>query len=118
MFSRKSGFVIPKNKLSGSLVPVLRGGKKRDSDTVNTEGSKQVQRKIKWGPNLTMNSFVMKGRTLAYQGFQRWPSNLMLYGPAGTGKTSLVRAVVQKSGSHLVTVRLYKECTSEVLNQN
>ncbi|KAL2557130.1 RNA-binding KH domain-containing protein [Forsythia ovata] len=67
MFSRKSGFVIPKNKLSGSLVPVFRGGKKGDSDSVNAEGSKQVQRKTKWGPDLTMDSSVRKGRALAYQ---------------------------------------------------
>ncbi|XP_022890671.1 splicing factor 1-like isoform X2 [Olea europaea var. sylvestris] len=67
MFSRKSGFVIPKNKLSGSLVPVFRGGKKGDSYTVNVEGTKPVQRKTKWGPDLSMDTIVRKGRALAYQ---------------------------------------------------
>ncbi|XAR60447.1 hypothetical protein NMG60_11033833 [Bertholletia excelsa] len=64
----KAGFVIPKNKLSGSLVPIFRGGKKTGgSDVVNEENVKLVQRKTKWGPDLTQDSAVRKGRALAYQ---------------------------------------------------
>ena len=70
MFAAKSGFVIPKNKLSGSLVPIYRGGKKPGgSDAVNEEGTTQVQRKTKWGPDLTQDAAVRKGRALAYQVF-------------------------------------------------
>uniref|UniRef100_A0A5B6ZQT4 Putative extensin n=1 Tax=Davidia involucrata TaxID=16924 RepID=A0A5B6ZQT4_DAVIN len=68
MFAAKSGFVIPKNKLSGSLVPIFRGSKKLGgSDAVNDESTKQVQRKTKWGPDLTQDAVVRKGRALAYQ---------------------------------------------------
>ncbi|GMP91988.1 hypothetical protein CsSME_00042418 [Camellia sinensis var. sinensis] len=68
MFAAKSGFVIPKNKLSGSLVPIFRGGKKPGgSDAVNEESTKQVQRKTKWGPDLTQDAAVRKGRAVAYQ---------------------------------------------------
>lgn len=67
MFGKRSGFVIPKNKLSGSLVPVFRGSKKRDADSITEEATKQVHRKTKWGPDLTMDSTVRKGRALAYQ---------------------------------------------------
>lgn len=67
MFAKRSGFVIPKNKLSGSLVPVFRGSKKRDADMINEEATKKVQRKTKWGPDLTMDTTVRKGRALAYQ---------------------------------------------------
>ncbi|GFZ12969.1 RNA-binding KH domain-containing protein [Actinidia rufa] len=68
IFAAKSGFVIPKNKLSGSLVPIYRGGKKPGgSDAVNEEGTTQVQRKTKWGPDLTQDAAVRKGRALAYQ---------------------------------------------------
>lgn len=66
MFTAKSGFVIPKNKLSGSLV--LRGSKKLGgSDVVTEESTKEVQRKTKWGPDLTQDPAVRKGRALAYQ---------------------------------------------------
>ncbi|KAL0389839.1 UNVERIFIED_CONTAM: Branchpoint-bridging protein [Sesamum calycinum] len=67
MFAKKSGFVIPKNKLSGSLVPVFRGTKKGDADLVNEDATNQVQRKTKWGPDLTLDATVRKGRALAYQ---------------------------------------------------
>lgn len=68
MFAAKSGFVIPKNKLSGSLVPTLRGGKKLGgSDAFNGESTKQVQRKTKWGSDLTQDAAVRRGRVLAYQ---------------------------------------------------
>ncbi|GLT71356.1 hypothetical protein SLA2020_433840 [Shorea laevis] len=68
MFAKKSGFVIPKNKLSGSLVPVFRGGKKEGgSEAANEEGTNQVQRKTKWGTDLTQDAAVRRGRALAYQ---------------------------------------------------
>ncbi|XP_020242354.1 branchpoint-bridging protein isoform X1 [Asparagus officinalis] len=67
-FGAKAGFVIPKNKLSGSLVPIFRGGSKADAGTdVKEESSKQVQRKTKWGADLTQDAAVRKGRALAYQ---------------------------------------------------
>ncbi|KAM0950098.1 putative K domain, type 1 superfamily protein [Dioscorea sansibarensis] len=68
MFVAKSGFVIPKNKLSGSLVPIYKSGGKADaSDTSKEEIAKQVQRKTKWGADLTQDAAVRKGRALAYQ---------------------------------------------------
>ncbi|CAK9176635.1 unnamed protein product [Ilex paraguariensis] len=68
MFVKKTGFVIPRNKLSGSLIPIFRGGKKPGgSEVVNEESAKQVQRKTKWGPDLTQDAAVRKGRALAYQ---------------------------------------------------
>ncbi|KAK8947395.1 hypothetical protein KSP39_PZI006562 [Platanthera zijinensis] len=68
MFGAKAGFVIPKNKLSGSLVPIFRGGSKGDSGSMGREDStKQVQRKTKWGTDLTQDAAVRKGKILAYQ---------------------------------------------------
>ncbi|VFR02799.1 unnamed protein product [Cuscuta campestris] len=67
ILANKSGFVIPRNKLSGSLVPVFRGGKKEGTQSVNDDISKLVQRKTKWGPDLTQDTTVRKGRVLAYQ---------------------------------------------------
>ncbi|CAN4114102.1 unnamed protein product [Withania somnifera] len=67
MFANKTGFVIPKNKLAGSLVPVFRVGKKGASDSVNGDSTKQVQRKTKWGTDLTQDTTVRKARALAYQ---------------------------------------------------
>ncbi|KAL6953551.1 hypothetical protein U1Q18_045144 [Sarracenia purpurea var. burkii] len=68
LFGSKSGFVIPKNKLSGSLVPIYRGGKKAGGSVVaNEESTKQVQRKTKWGPDPSLDAAVRKGRALAYQ---------------------------------------------------
>ncbi|KAG6436483.1 hypothetical protein SASPL_101383 [Salvia splendens] len=80
MFAKRSGFVIPKNKLSGSLVPVFRGSKKRDADMINEEASKKVQRKTKWGPDLTMDTTVRKGRALAYQTRIDQISQLLTFG--------------------------------------
>lgn len=69
-FAAKSGFVIPKNKLSGSLVPIFRGSKKPGgSDAASEESSKQVQRKTKWGPDVTHDASVRKGKAFAYQVF-------------------------------------------------
>lgn len=68
IFGTKSGFVIPKNKLSGSLVPIFRGGGKKEADSaLKEENAKQVQRKTKWGTDLTQDAAVKKGRALAYQ---------------------------------------------------
>lgn len=70
MFGAKSGFVIPKNKLSGSMVPIFRAGKKLgSSDGANEESTKTVQRKTKWGPDLTQDAAVRRGTALAYQVF-------------------------------------------------
>ncbi|KAL7116258.1 hypothetical protein ACP275_04G231500 [Erythranthe tilingii] len=67
MFAKKIGFVIPKNKLSGSLVPLSRGTKKADADVAKEEATNQVQRKTKWGPDPAADNTVRKGRALAYQ---------------------------------------------------
>ncbi|XP_076894849.1 uncharacterized protein LOC143547264 [Bidens hawaiensis] len=68
LFAKKSGFLIPKNKLSGSLVPVFRGKKTPGGADVDTkESAKQILRKTKWGPDLTQDAFVKKGRASAYQ---------------------------------------------------
>ncbi|XP_039048538.1 splicing factor 1-like [Hibiscus syriacus] len=67
-FAAKTGFVIPKNKLSGSLVPIFRGGKKPGGDsTANEDNIDQIQRKTKWSPDLTQDAAVRRGRALAYQ---------------------------------------------------
>lgn len=67
-FGIKSGFVIPKNKLSGSLVPVFRTSDKADSiKTIKEESNNQVQRKTKWGIDMTQVTSIKKGRLLAYQ---------------------------------------------------
>ncbi|KAG8387347.1 hypothetical protein BUALT_Bualt02G0012000 [Buddleja alternifolia] len=67
MFAKKAGFVIPKNKLSGSLVPVFRGTKRGDADSIKEEATNQVHRKTKWGADLSVDTTVRKGRALAYQ---------------------------------------------------
>ncbi|KAL2940757.1 Splicing factor-like protein 1 [Bienertia sinuspersici] len=68
MFKGKAGFVIPKNKFSGSLVPVFKGAKKSESsDAAIDESSRQSQRKTKWGPDPTQDTSVRRGRALAYQ---------------------------------------------------
>ncbi|KAF3946723.1 hypothetical protein CMV_027041 [Castanea mollissima] len=66
-FAAKSGFVIPKNKLSGSLVPIFRVKKLEGGDAADEESTKVVQRKTKWGPDLTQDAAVKRGRALAYQ---------------------------------------------------
>ncbi|KAL6506566.1 hypothetical protein OROGR_024747 [Orobanche gracilis] len=67
MFAKKSGFVIPKNKLSGSLVPICRGTKKGDADLIDEEVNNQVSRKTRWGPDLSLHTTVRRGRALAYE---------------------------------------------------
>ncbi|XP_062195567.1 extensin-like isoform X2 [Phragmites australis] len=67
IFGTKAGFVIPKNKLAGSLV--IRGSSaKNETPTASKEeNNKHVQRKTKWGPDLASEPAVCKGRALAYQ---------------------------------------------------
>jgi len=68
IFASKSGFVIPKNKLSGSLVPIFRGATKHGvTGAINEESSKQTERKSKWGPDLTQDATVRRGKALALQ---------------------------------------------------
>ncbi|CAH2044870.1 unnamed protein product [Thlaspi arvense] len=68
MFGAKSGFVIPKNKLSGSLIPIFQRGKTLGgSDADNELLVKLGKRKSKWGPDLTQDTAAKKGRALAYQ---------------------------------------------------
>ncbi|KAK7387626.1 hypothetical protein VNO78_28551 [Psophocarpus tetragonolobus] len=68
IFAAKSGFVIPKNKLSGSLVPIFRGAKKHGlTGAINEESSKQIERRSKWGPDLTQDATVRRGKALALQ---------------------------------------------------
>ncbi|XP_039817342.1 splicing factor-like protein 1 isoform X2 [Panicum virgatum] len=67
IFGTKAGFVIPKNKLAGSIV--TRGAtSKNDTATASKEdNSRHAQRKTKWGPDLAADPAVCKGRALAYQ---------------------------------------------------
>lgn len=67
IFAAKSGFVIPKNKLSGSLIPIFRGVKKPGNDAANDGSTNQVRRKSKWGPDPTQDAAVRRGKALAYQ---------------------------------------------------
>ncbi|KAK7280970.1 hypothetical protein RIF29_08578 [Crotalaria pallida] len=55
----KSGFVIPKNKLSGSLVPVFPP--KQQHITTN----QLSLRKTKWAPDLTLDPHVIRAKALA-----------------------------------------------------
>ncbi|KAK1303125.1 hypothetical protein QJS10_CPB11g02299 [Acorus calamus] len=69
MFGAKSGFVIRKNKLSGSLVPITRGGDGEvdAAGALKDDRAKRVQRKTKWGVDLTQDPAVRRARALAYQ---------------------------------------------------
>lgn len=64
MFGAKSGFIIPKNKLSGSLIPIFQRAKTLGGSDTNTKLGK---RKTNWGPDLTQDSSIKKCRVLAYQ---------------------------------------------------
>lgn len=65
----KSGlnFVIPKNKLLGAMVPVSRSATKWEPLDPKKEEVKPPVRKTKWGPDLTQDAVVKKGRALALQ---------------------------------------------------
>lgn len=70
MLGAKSGFVIPKNKLSGSLVPIFKGAKIHGATrATNEESSKQMHRKTKWGLDSSQDAAVRRGRALALQVF-------------------------------------------------
>lgn len=104
MFANKTGFVIPKNKLAGSLVPVFRVGKKGASDSVNEDSIKQVQRKTKWGPDLTQDTTVRKARALAYQSrvdqITQLLSSRSLEGEGGKDSLSASPAKDHESSDH------------------
>jgi splicing factor 1 len=68
MLRAKSGFVIPKNKLSGSLVPASKANVKNGSNSATEETSKQSQRKTKFSSRFAPDGSVKK-RTAAYQVF-------------------------------------------------
>ncbi|VVB04472.1 unnamed protein product [Arabis nemorensis] len=63
MFGAKSGFVIPKNKLSGSLIPIFQrlGGTHTNTEVLGKK------RKTKWGPDFAQDAAVKKAKALAYQ---------------------------------------------------
>ncbi|KAL9246313.1 hypothetical protein vseg_019863 [Gypsophila vaccaria] len=65
MLKGKVGFVIPKNKFSGSLVPIFK--KSNINNGASEETNKPQQRKTRWGADLTQDTSVKRGRALAYQ---------------------------------------------------
>jgi splicing factor 1 len=67
MFGAKAGFVIPKNKLAGSLVVRSTSAKNETPVASREDSSRHVQRKTKWAPDLALDPVVCKGRALAYQ---------------------------------------------------
>lgn len=67
MFGAKAGFIIPKNKLAGSLVIRSTSDKNETPTASNEDSSRHVHRKTKWGPDLALDPVVCKGRALAYQ---------------------------------------------------
>ena len=71
MAKSKLNFVIPKNKLSGGLVPVTRNNSKRDpTETMKEEVLQKIpSRKTKWGADLSQDIHVRRGRSLALQVF-------------------------------------------------
>ncbi|XP_077236295.1 RNA-binding KH domain-containing protein isoform X2 [Tasmannia lanceolata] len=84
-FGAKSGFVIPKNKLSGSMVPIFRGGGKVEASDTAEEEIKQVQRKTKWSIDPTQDAAVRRGRALAYQTRVEQITRQMKYGALESG---------------------------------
>ncbi|XP_044957076.1 extensin [Hordeum vulgare subsp. vulgare] len=63
MFGAKAGFVIPKNKIPGSMII-----RKVEAPTVpKEENPKPLKRNTKWGPDLTSDPAVRKAKALAYQ---------------------------------------------------
>ncbi|OEL26816.1 hypothetical protein BAE44_0012161 [Dichanthelium oligosanthes] len=67
IFGTKAGFVIPKNKLAGSLVTRGTTAKNETPTASKEDNSRHVQRKTKWGPDLATDPAVSKARALAYQ---------------------------------------------------
>eukprot|EP00250_Pteridium_aquilinum_P020544 c24857_g1_i1 orf=143-3412(-) len=60
-------FVIPKNKLSGAMVPVNRSTSKWEPVEPKKEELKPAPRKTKWGLDSTQDAVVKRGRALALQ---------------------------------------------------
>lgn len=60
-------FVIPKNKLSGAMIPVNKNSTKWEPMDAKKEEPKPPARKTKWGPDLTQDPSVKRGRALALQ---------------------------------------------------
>uniref|UniRef100_A0A0E0LQ93 Uncharacterized protein n=1 Tax=Oryza punctata TaxID=4537 RepID=A0A0E0LQ93_ORYPU len=78
IFGAKAGFLIPKNKLPGSLVS--RSNAKNESPTASSssaaassnskskeDNNNATQRNTKWGPDLTLDPAVRKSTASAYQ---------------------------------------------------
>lgn len=60
-------FVIPKNKLSGALVPIAGQGVKWQSVDPKADEPPRPPRKTKWGPDPLQDEAVKKSRALALQ---------------------------------------------------
>ncbi|GAB4856119.1 hypothetical protein Ancab_024759 [Ancistrocladus abbreviatus] len=102
MFKAKTGFVIPKNKLSGSLVPTFRGAKKSEvSDAADGESNKQMQRKTRWAPDLSQDAAVRRGRALAYQTRVEQITQQLKSGSLGNGDDQRSRSVETASDHEL-----------------
>jgi splicing factor 1 len=69
MLRAKSGFVIPKNKLSGSLVPASKANAKNGNNSAAKESSKQSQQKTKFSSRFAPDASVRKRTAFAYQVF-------------------------------------------------
>lgn len=67
IFGAKAGFVIPKNKLAGSIVIRSTSAKNETPAASSEDSSRHVHRKTKWAPDLALDPVVCKGRALAYQ---------------------------------------------------
>ncbi|KAF6149365.1 hypothetical protein GIB67_016903 [Kingdonia uniflora] len=105
-FGVKSGFVIPKNKLSGALVPGIRSREKVENrDVAIEESTEVVQRKTKWGTDLTQDASVRRGRALAYQTrveqiTQQLKSEILEKTDDQGGSQSQIEVENHKSSSH------------------
>ncbi|CAG7872479.1 unnamed protein product [Brassica rapa] len=113
MFGAKSGFVIPKNKLSGSLIPIFQrggGGAGKDNGTL----AKLGKRKTKWGPDLTQDVAVKKGRVLAYQ--QKRLDQITQQLESGTHEAEADRETNSDIAEHLELEK--REAIGEILELN
>ncbi|KAJ4785212.1 Branchpoint-bridging protein [Rhynchospora pubera] len=67
MLRPKFGFVIPKNKLSGSLIRTSKGSTKNGSNSAIEDSTKQSQRKTKFSSYFIPDTSVRKRKALVYQ---------------------------------------------------
>jgi splicing factor 1 len=67
MRGARTNFVIPKNKLSGALVPVTRASKWEPIEPKIEHLPRSVSRKTKWAPDLSEDPDVKRRRALALQ---------------------------------------------------